>query len=118
MNAKSNCIFCQIVSGALPCKKVLETEGVLAFRDINPQVKEHVLVVPKVHVEDITKVRAEHGPVFQEVFEAVQLVVKKLSLETSGFRTVFNTGEHGCQTVFHLHLHVLGGAQMGGSMVG
>jgi histidine triad (HIT) family protein len=118
MKDKSNCIFCQIISGVLPCQKVLETEQAFAFRDINPQVKDHVLVVPKAHIANLTEVGTKHGPVFQELFEAVQLIVKKLSLEESGFRTVFNTGEHGCQTVFHLHLHLLGGAQMGGSMVG
>ncbi len=118
MTDKSNCIFCQIVSGALPSKKVLETDRVFAFRDISPQVKDHILIVPKKHVADLTEVSSQDGPVFQDIFESVQLIVKKLSLDANGFRTVFNTGEHGCQTVFHLHLHLLGGAQMGGSMVG
>ncbi|MBY0372277.1 histidine triad nucleotide-binding protein [bacterium] len=112
------CLFCKIIDGSLPSQKVLETPRVLAFRDISPQAPEHVLIVPKTHVSNLGEVRPEHGAVFQEVFEAAQQVVAKLGLSEKGYRTVFNTGAHACQTVFHLHLHLLGGAQMGGSMVG
>lgn len=111
------CIFCKIIDGSLPSQKVLETEKVFAFRDINPQAPVHVLIVPKQHTSDVRSAAAGSG-VFQDLFEAVQTLVKKLGLSEKGFRTVFNTGEHACQTVFHLHLHLLGGAQMGGSMVG
>lgn len=113
-----DCIFCKIIDGSLPSTKVLETETVFAFRDISPQAPVHVLVVPKKHIADVECVEASHGAVFQDLFDAVQKLVKKLDLSEKGFRTVFNTGEHACQTVFHLHLHLLGGAQMGGSMVG
>ncbi len=112
------CIFCKIIDGTLPSTKVLDTERVFAFRDISPQAPVHVLVVPKAHISDVQAASAAHGAVFQDLFDAVQTLVKKLNLEKTGFRTVFNTGEHACQTVFHLHLHLLGGAQMGGSMVG
>lgn len=112
------CIFCKIVEGTLPSQKVLENERVFAFRDISPQAPVHILIVPKKHVSDVQSVAEGEGAVFQDLFEAAQALVKKLGLSDSGFRTVFNTGEHACQTVFHLHLHLLGGAQMGGSMVG
>lgn len=115
---KRECLFCRIIDGSLPSQKVLETERALAFRDISPQAPVHVLVVPKVHIASVSDAASTHGPVFQELFEAAQQVAAKLGLKEKGYRTVFNTGEHACQTVFHLHLHVLGGAQMGGSMVG
>jgi histidine triad (HIT) family protein len=118
MTEKKNCIFCQIIEGKLPSQKVHDSERVMAFRDISPQAPTHVLVVPKAHINDVSSVSATHGPVFQELLVIAQELAKKWGLDKSGFRTVFNSGEHGCQTVFHLHLHLLGGAQMGGSMVG
>ncbi len=113
-----DCIFCKIVEGKLPSKKVLETERVFAFKDISPQAPVHVLIVPKVHIADVQSVETAHSSVFQDIFSAAKVVAQELGLEKGGYRTVFNTGEHACQTVFHLHLHLLGGAQMGGSMVG
>lgn len=112
------CIFCKIIEGSLPSQKVLETDRIVAFRDISPQAPIHILIVPKIHVEGVLDVPAEQSSVFSDLFEAAQRLVKKLELSEKGFRTVFNTGEHACQTVFHLHLHLLGGEQMGGSMVG
>lgn len=116
--SKRECIFCKIIDGTLPSTKVLESDRVFAFKDISPQAPVHLLIVPKAHIADLKSVESSHGAVIEELFKAVQALVKKFELDRHGFRTVFNTGEHACQTVFHLHLHLLGGAQMGGSMVG
>lgn len=112
------CIFCKIVKGTLPSDKVFENDRVFAFRDISPQSSVHVLIVPKKHVVDILDVTADDLPIFSDLFRAVQLIAAQLGIAGSGFRCVFNSGDHACQTIYHLHLHLLGGAQMGGSMVG
>ena len=112
------CIFCKIISGALPCERVFENEHVFAFRDISPQAPVHVLIVPKKHVMDILDVGTETTDIFKHLFAAVQLIAPQLGIAGPGFRTVFNSGDHACQTMYHLHLHLLGGTQMGGSMVG
>ena len=112
------CIFCKIIAGTLPSEKVYENEKVFAFRDISPQAPVHVLIVPKNHVVDVLDVTAEDGIIFQELFRAAQHIAAKLGVAGSGFRTVFNSGDHACQTMYHLHLHLLGGTQMGGSLVG
>lgn len=113
-----DCIFCKIIEGKIPSNRVYEDENVFAFHDIQPQAPVHVLVVPKKHVVSVADVSAADSSVFQHVFVGAQKVSELLSLKTNGFRTVFNTGRHGCQSVFHLHLHVLGGTQLGASMVG
>ena len=112
------CIFCKIVAGGLPSEKVFENEHVFAFRDISPQAPVHVLIIPKKHVVDILDVKAEDASIFEHLFKAVQMIAPQLGIAGQGFRTVFNSGDHACQTMYHLHLHLLGGTQMGGSMVG
>lgn len=112
------CIFCKIIQGTLPTQKVFENDRVFAFRDISPQAPVHVLVVPKTHVTDVLDVRLEDATIFQDLFLAVQHIAAQLGIAGSGFRTVFNSGDHACQTIYHLHLHLLGGTQMGGSMTG
>lgn len=117
--AKSKeCIFCKIVQGTLPSEKVYENDRVFAFKDISPQAPVHVLIVPKKHVSDVLDVGPGDSAVFGELFQAAQLIAPQLKVAGSGFRTVFNSGDHACQTVFHLHLHLLGGVQMSGSMIG
>ena len=112
------CIFCKIMRGTLPSEKVFENEKVFAFRDISPQAPVHVLIVPKMHVVDVLDVTDRDASVFQDLFLAAQQIASQLRIAGSGFRTVFNSGDHACQTIYHLHLHLLGGTQMGGSMVG
>jgi histidine triad (HIT) family protein len=119
VNIKSKeCIFCKIIKGTLPSDKVFENERVFAFRDISPQAPVHVLIVPKKHVVDVLDVTTDDLPIYGDLFRAVQLIAAQLGIAGSGFRTVFNSGDHACQTIYHLHLHLLGGTQMGGSMVG
>jgi histidine triad (HIT) family protein len=112
------CIFCKIIKGTLPSEKVFENDRVFAFKDISPQAPVHVLIVPKRHVEDVLDVKREDSTVFQDLFQTVQHLAPQLGIAGAGFRTVFNSGDHACQTIYHLHLHLLGGTQMGGSMTG
>ena len=117
-NKSKECIFCKIIQGTLPSEKVFENDRVMAFKDISPQAPVHVLIVPKKHVEDVLDVKLEDAHVFQDLFLAAQHIAPQLGIAGPGFRAVFNSGDHACQTMYHLHLHLLGGIQMGGSMVG
>ncbi len=112
------CIFCKIIQGTLPSEKVFENDRVFAFRDIAPQAPVHVIIVPKKHIVDVLDVKPEDLHVFSDLFQAVQLIAPQLKLSGPGFRMVFNSGDHACQTIYHVHLHLLGGTQMGGSLVG
>ena len=112
------CIFCKIIEGTLPSDKVFENDRVFAFRDISPQAPVHVLIVPKKHIVDVLDCSPQDGNIFEDLHKAVQFIAPQLGVAGSGFRTVFNSGDHACQTMYHLHLHLLGGTQMGGSLVG
>jgi histidine triad (HIT) family protein len=105
-----DCLFCGIVAGDVPAKKVREDDDTLAFADINPQAPLHVLVIPKTHVPDLTAL-GEHPDTAVALLRAVGSVVREHGL--SEFRTVFNTGAQAGQTVFHVHAHVLSGRPMG-----
>lgn len=117
-NKSKECIFCKITAGTLPSSKVFENDRVFAFKDISPQAPVHVLIVPKKHVNDVLDVRSEDAQIFSDLFQAAQHIAAQLGVAGNGFRLVFNSGEHACQTVFHLHLHLLGGTQMSGAMTG
>jgi histidine triad (HIT) family protein len=104
----SGCIFCRIIKGEVPGKKVYEDERVFAFEDINPQAPTHILVVPRKHIAGLK----EAAPEDAEVIGHCHLVAARLARERGiedGYRTVFNVGPRAGQSVFHLHLHLLGG---------
>jgi histidine triad (HIT) family protein len=105
-------IFSKIIRGEIPAARVFENEQVLAFRDISPQAPSHVLVIPKKPLPDIAAASADDAALLGELLLAAAEVARKEGLERDGYRIVINTGSHGGQTVFHLHLHVLGGRQM------
>ena len=107
----SNCLFCKIIAGEIPSTKVYEDETVYAFRDINPQAPTHVLVIPKVHMEDINDVTRENSVVIAHIFEVIPEIAKAENL-VNGYRVVSNCGADAGQTVQHLHFHILGGKQM------
>jgi histidine triad (HIT) family protein len=109
---ESDCLFCKIIAGEIPSTKVLETDTAYAFRDINPQAAVHVLVVPRTHYEDAEEL-AKAPQELADVIAAGVAVAKQEGIDQPGFRLVFNTGEHAGRTVFHAHLHVLGGEQLG-----
>ena len=106
-----NCLFCKIVKGDIPSTKVYEDELVLAFRDIAPQAPAHILVIPKQHIGSVAEISAENSAVVAHIFEVIPQIAAAEKLE-KGFRVVSNCGEHGCQSVKHLHFHILGGAQL------
>jgi histidine triad (HIT) family protein len=104
---ESTCIFCKIVSGAIPCQTIYEDDDVIVFNDIKPMAKVHFLIVPKLHVESLKACEATH----QTLLGKMLLLAPKLSAEQGlvGFKTLINTGKEGGQEVFHLHVHVFGG---------
>jgi len=103
-----DCLFCKIIAGEIPSKKVYEDEQTFAFSDINPQAPTHILIIPKKHIAGIKEAKPEDA----EIIGLCHLVAAKLARERgieNGYRTVYNIGPGAGQTVFHLHLHLLGG---------
>jgi len=110
-----NCIFCEIIKGNIPSSKVYENEYVYAFRDINPQAPVHILVVPKEHISSVDEITAENSALVSKIFEAIPEIAKAEKL-SGGYRVITNCGADACQSVKHLHFHILGGAQLGERM--
>ena len=106
-----DCLFCRIIEGSIPSKKVYETENVYAFRDINPMAPVHVLVVPKNHIPSMDGVTAENSAAVARIFEAIPKIAEAEGL-TNGYRVISNCGDDACQTVKHLHFHLLGGRKL------
>ena len=105
----NDCLFCKIIAGEITGSKVYENEKVYAFRDINPQAPVHVLIVPKKHMANILECDGETA---QALTEAVGVIARQEDVDKTGFRLVSNCGDHGCQSVHHLHIHLLGGEQL------
>ncbi len=105
-----SCIFCRIVSGEIPAKKIYEDEQIIAFHDLEPQAPLHILITPKEHIPDLPHVKVEQ----EELLGKMLLVGSRLAEGegVKGYRIVANTRSQGGQTVFHLHFHLLGGRQM------
>lgn len=107
----SDCIFCKIANKEINSNLVYEDESVVAFRDLNPQAPQHILIVPKKHVANITEL--DDKEIAAHIFtEVVPKIAKEVGVAESGFRLVINTGEEGGQTVNHLHIHLIGGRKM------
>ena len=106
-----DCLFCKIINGDIPSNKVYEDEKCYAFLDINPQAPVHCLVVPKEHIASLDGVNAENALVVGHIFSVIPKIAKSLGLE-GGYRVVSNVGEDGCQSVKHLHFHILGGRKL------
>lgn len=109
----ADCIFCKIAQGEIPSTKVYEDDQVLAFRDLDPQAPEHVLIIPKKHLESVLALKAEDRDLAAHILtEVVPEIARSLNIDASGFRLVTNTGADGGQTVGHLHFHLLGGRSL------
>ena len=108
----TDCLFCKIVSGVIPAKRVYEDDLSLAFADINPQAPVHLLVIPKQHIASTAHAEVEHAPLLGHLLGTAASIARGQPLD-GGYRIVINTGDDGGQTVGHLHLHVLGGRHMG-----
>ena len=106
-----DCLFCKIIAGEIPSAKVYEDEYVYAFKDINPMAPVHVLVVPKEHICCADAVNSDNSIYVAKIFEAIPEIAKQLGL-TNGYRIINNCGEDGCQSVKHLHFHILGGKKL------
>ena len=110
MNADPDCIFCKIVAGQIPARKVFEDEELIAFHDIHPWAPVHVLVIPRQHIASLADTGPAHEPLLGRILGLAPRLMRELGVE-NGFRTVINTGQDGGQEVQHLHMHVLGGSR-------
>ena len=108
----AECLFCQIVNREIPASIVYEDDRVLAFNDINPQAPTHVLVVPKRHVASLNELSADDDEMVGELVRRAAAIAKERGISAGGFRTVINTNREAGQTVFHIHLHLMGGRPM------
>ena len=108
----ADCLFCKIIERKIPANIVFEDQRVLAFADINPQAPTHVLVIPKRHIESLNDVGTEDDQLVGELLRRAALIAKEKGLSAGGFRTVINTNKDAGQTVFHIHVHMLGGRPM------
>lgn len=106
-----DCLFCKLVAGTIPAKKLYEDDQVMAFHDINPQAPVHFLVIPKRHIATLNDLTEEDSALVGHIVFTAQRLALELGCE-AGFRTVFNCNEQGGQTVYHIHLHVLGQRQL------
>ena len=109
----AKCLFCRIVSGEIPAKKVYEDDEVVAFLDINPQAPTHVLVIPRKHIASLDDLTEADAATVGTALVRVAKLARELRLNTDGYRTVINNGEAAGQTVFHIHIHLLGGRNFG-----
>lgn len=107
-----DCLFCKIAAGEIPSAKVYEDDRILAFKDIAPAAPVHVLFIPKTHLAGVRDITAENADVVAHIFSVIPQVAKELGI--TDYRVVSNNGPDACQSVQHLHFHLLGGAQMGG----
>jgi histidine triad (HIT) family protein len=106
------CIFCKIISGEVPAAIVYKDELVTAFRDIHPVAPTHILIVPNKHIQSVSYVEAEDEQILGRLFSVARKVAEIDKISEDGYRTIVNSGAHGGQTVFHLHMHVIGGQRM------
>jgi len=110
----SDCIFCKIVAGELPCNELYADDEILAFTDISPQAPFHGVIIPKVHIATLDDTRDEHAPMLGRFFVVARQLAKEHGLP--GYRVVVNTNSEGGQVVYHVHMHLLGGRQMKGTL--
>ena len=112
MHTDPACIFCKIVRRELPAKIVEETEDLIAFHDVNQMAPIHVLIIPKTHVRSVSELTENSAPMLATMTLLANKLAQRLNLSDSGYRLVVNTGKDAGQSVFHLHMHLLGGRQM------
>ncbi len=111
----NDCIFCKIANGLIPSTKCYEDENMVIINDINPQAKIHYLLIPKAHYANIIEMSADEAIVLAKCLKKLSTLVDELGLH-DGFRLVSNKGENGCQSVGHLHIHILGGEKLSDKM--
>ncbi|MHB1168754.1 MAG: histidine triad nucleotide-binding protein [Longimicrobiales bacterium] len=109
---EQDCLFCRIVRREIPSQIVHETENLLAFRDIDPKAPLHVLIIPKRHIASVSDVESADAPLMGELFVAARAIAREQGVADDGYRVVVNTGAGAGQTVFHIHMHLLGGRDL------
>jgi histidine triad (HIT) family protein len=107
------CVFCKIVNKELPAKVVYEDDLIMAFHDINPQRKVHVLVIPKKHIPSVNDITPENKELMGHLWVKIPEIAKKLGIAEDGYRVIVNTGKNGGQEIYHIHFHILGGEPVG-----
>ncbi len=112
-----DCLFCKIVKGEIPSKKVYEDEDVYAFSDINPQAPIHILVIPKKHISSIVELNEENKDIVGKIFITINKIAKENGFLEDGFRVISNCGVNAGQTVKHLHFHILAGKKLGEKII-
>ena len=110
-----DCLFCSIINGDIPSTKVYEDDSCFAFMDINPQTPVHCLVIPRSHISSANDISEESSAAVAAIFSAIPKIAKKLGL-TNGYGIISNVGDDGCQSVKHLHFHILGGKKLSENM--
>src|SRR5574344_1817243 len=113
----SDCLFCKIANKEISSKIVYENDYVIAFNDINPAAPVHVLVIPKVHIQDLSHIDDNNIQYVTEVMKAIKQVAKITGISDEGYRVISNTGENGGQVIPHMHFHVLGGKVLGSKLI-
>jgi len=108
----SDCLFCKMVRREIAPEVVYENDDVLAFHDVNPQAPTHILVIPKKHISSINELGSDDAALIGKMYLAAQTIAAEVGIATGGYRTLVNCGSDGGQTVFHIHMHLLGGRQM------
>ena len=108
-----DCLFCKIFAREIPAKEVFRDDEIVAFEDIRPVAPVHVLVIPREHIPSVHDLTASHGPMLARMFEVANRIADERKVDRDGYRIVFNRGPQAGQTVYHLHLHLLGGRAMG-----
>jgi len=108
-----DCLFCKIINKEIPAEIIYEDEHVIAFNDISPQAPTHALIIPRKHIATLNDVQAEDAALVGHMVKTAATIAKQLGFDENGYRTVFNCNPHGGQTVYHIHLHLLGGKPMG-----
>ncbi len=111
--SQANCLFCKILAGDIPADIVYESEAVIAFRDINPQAPTHVLIIPRKHIETINDIAEEDQLLVGSLYSAVREIAAAEGIADDGYRAVTNSNEGAGHTVFHIHLHLVGGRPLG-----
>lgn len=118
MSGMTDCLFCRIVAGEIPATVVTDTDNVLAFRDIDPKAPQHILVIPKTHYVNAAEMASSDPALAGEVLATAGAIAESEGFAEDGYRLMFNTGGHGGQEVFHVHLHVLAGKPLGPMLAG
>ena len=107
-----DCLFCNIIKGKIPSKKVYEDDYVYAFWDISPTAPVHILVIPKEHISTLNDINEENSQVISKIYESIAKIAKEQKIDKDGYRVVSNCNKYAGQTVFHIHFHLIGGREL------